>query len=156
MQQVTISLNMNAIKVESHRIFSNPLLVHSSGVILIVIGGFGCIPFLSKLFDLSPGLILDDRGLTDNTSAFSAGFIPWSDIVGFEAYQMKNQRILYVLLKDQDKYISAFGPVRRALFKAGKNFAASPIAIGSSSISIGFDELVYLVNQHLLAYRQGS
>jgi hypothetical protein len=147
---------LDAAEVESHRRFNSPLLVHGIGLASIVFGGLGVIAIARKLVDSSPGLVLDERGLTDNSSAFSAGLIPWPDITGFEIRQIQKQRILYVLLKDPDKYISRFGPVKQALLKANQRIAASPVAITSSSLSIGFDELVALIDGHFEASRRGA
>lgn len=147
---------MNALEIASNRRFNSPLFVHGVGLASMVFGGFGVIVTTRKLFDQSPGLVLDELGLTDNSSAFSAGLIPWSDISGFEIRQIQRQRMLYVLLKDPDAYISRFGPVKQALLKASRRIAASPVAITSSSLSINFDELVELVDRHFAASRQGA
>ena len=119
----------------------------------MLFGGFGVFATIRKLFDSSPGLIIDERGITDNSSAFPGGFIPWADIAGFEARQIYNQRILYVLLNDHQKYIAKFNPIKRALLTANMKIAASPVVINVSSLQIGFDELFSLVNKHLLEQR---
>ena len=147
---------LDAAEIESHRRFNSPLFVHGIGLLALVFGGVGVIAIARKLIDSSPGLVLDEHGLTDNSSAFSAGLIPWSEITGFEIRQIQKQRVLYVLLKDPDKYISKFGPVKQALLKANQRIAASPVAITSSSLSINFDELVALAEKHFDASRQGA
>src|SRR5262245_19949122 len=74
--------------------FSSPLYVEA--VAIAAIGFFGlCGLFaLFKLFDTTPGLILDAEGITDNSSAVSAGRIPWSDITGFTITSVQKQRFL--------------------------------------------------------------
>ena len=131
--------NMDASEIESHRKFNSPLFVHGLGLVSIVMGGLGGFVAIRKLFDPSPGLIIDELGITDNSSAFSAGFIPWKDIIGFEIRQIHSQRILYVLLSDPEKYIARFKPLKRALLGANMKIAASPVAITASTLKIGFD-----------------
>ncbi|OOG58317.1 hypothetical protein B0E48_06295 [Rhodanobacter sp. C03] len=148
---------MDAAEIESQSRFNSPLFVHGFGLAAIVFVGLAAVAVFRKLIDPSPGLVLDDRGLLDNSGAFSSGFIPWSDITGFEVRQISSrQRILFVLLKDPKKYIAKFKPIKRALLRANQSVAASPVAITSSSIAIGFDELVTLVNRYLSAYRQDA
>ena len=148
--------NLDASEIESHRRFNSPFFVHGIGLASIAMGGFGALVAIRKLFDSSPGLVLDEHGLTDNSSAFSVGFIPWADITGFEPRQIHNQRILYVLLSDPEKFIGKFKPLKRALLSANMKIAASPVAVTSSSLAIGFDDLVSLVNEHLSAQRLGA
>ena len=127
------------------------LLEHGFGVVSIVFFGIALLFALRKLFDFSPGLVLDARGLTDNSSVFPRGFIPWSDISGLSVQQIKNQRLLYVLLKNPDKYIASRGPIMRAALKAMESRILSPVAISSNTLAIGFDDMVQLINKYLLA-----
>lgn len=143
----------DAAEIEAQRRFNSPLFVHGVGLFNMVFFGLAGIAMSRKILDSSPALIVDDRGLTDNTSAFSAGFVPWSDITGFEVRQIQRQRVLYVRLKDPEKYIARFSPVRRALFRASQRLGASPVTLTSSSMAIGFDEMVTLVNRGLTAHR---
>ena len=146
----------DAAEIEAQRRFNSPLFVHGVGLFNMVCFGLVGALMLRKLFDPSPGLVVDDRGLTDNTSAFSAGFVPWSDITGFEVRQIQRQRVLYVRLKDPEKYIARFSPIRRKLFRASERLGASPVTLTSSSMAIGFDEMVKLVNQGLAGHRLDS
>lgn len=145
---------MDAADIEQQRRFNSPLFVHGLGLACIVLGALGCVAIARKALDSSPGLVLDELGLTDNSSAFSGGFIPWSSIEAFEVRQIQNQRILYVVLKDPAAYIARFGPLKQALLKANQRMAASPVAITSSSLPMGFDELIRLVEQYHAAAQQ--
>ena len=146
-------LMLSVAEIEAHRRFNSPIFVHGMGLVSIVFFGLAGLVGVRKLFDSSPGLILDERGITEQTSVFSAGFIPWSDISGIEVRQIHNQRILYLLLKDPEKFIATCAPVKRAMLKASKNFAASPVAITSSTLQISFDELVDVIDMHLQKHR---
>ena len=145
---------MGATAIQSGRRYNEPWFVHAIGIASMVLGGLGATAIARKLIDPSPGLVLDARGLTDNTSAMSAGLIPWSDIAGFETRRIQNQRILYVLLNDPNAFVSKFGPIKRALFNANSRFGSSPVAITSTALSVDFDELATLVGRHLEAYRR--
>jgi hypothetical protein len=144
------------VGLEASKIAYGVLFAHGIGYLFIAIGCLGAVEILLKLFDSAPGLVLDECGLTDNRGALSAGLIPWSDITGFEICQVHRRQILYVLLKNPDNYIAKFGPINRALLRANKRTAASPVAITTNALSIGFDELVALVNDYFAASRQGA
>jgi len=140
--------------IEAQRRFNVPWLVHGMGAVTIAFFGLAGIAWLRKLFDPAPGLVLDERGLTDNCSALSAGMIPWSDITGFQVRQIQSQRLLYVMLRDPDGYVARCGPVKRALLGINRRIAASPVALNTVALSIDFDGLVALVEQHFAAWRQ--
>lgn len=147
---------MDAAEIASGRRFDNPIVVHGIGLVSMLFGGLCAFAIARKLIDPAPGLVLDARGLTDNTSALSAGFIPWSDIIGFEVRRIQRQRILYVLLDDPHAFVSKFGPIKRMLLKANMRMSSSPVAITSNALSISFDELTALVERHFAASRRGD
>lgn len=143
--------------VESSQDYSNELVESFFGLLGIAMGSFLVLVTSWKVVDSSPGLVFDNEGLTDNTSAFSRGFIPWSDISGFEALRVggpSNTRVLYVILNDPDKYMVAWGPLKRALFSLNRILGArSPAALTSGYLTIGFDELESLANRFLTESR---
>lgn len=145
---------LDAAVIEQQRKFNHPMFVHSVGFICMVFGALAFVLAVRKVFSSKPGLILDTQGITDNSSMLAAGFIPWFSIDSFEVRQIHNQRILYVILKDPEAYILRFGLLRKIAFKLNRHVAASPVGIISSSLTVGFDELVRLVEQYYLAAQQ--
>jgi hypothetical protein len=146
---------LDAAQIEAHRRYNSPLFVHGIGLVALGFGALGVVFLVRKLFDTAPGLVLDERGLTDNCSAAAAGFIPWQDITGFEVRQIYTQKLIYVMLKDPEAYLARLGGLRRGMHRANMGMAASPVAIVSSTLQIGFDELVDLLNRHFAAHRSG-
>ena len=140
---------MDAAEIESRRRYNSPAFVHGIGIAAFIMGTFGCIVAVRKLFDTTPGLVLDENGLTDNSSAFSAGFIPWNEIAGIEVRQVQRQRILYILLADPEAYIAKFSPLKQKLMRLNMRMAPSPVAVISNSLSVSFDELLDLATKYI-------
>jgi len=86
-------------------IFSNPITVFIVGLASILF--FGSIGFLifRKLFDNSPGLIISDEGINDNSSGISIGFVPWTDVIEIKETRVANQNIICLTLKNPQDYI---------------------------------------------------
>jgi len=83
------------------------------GVVCIIFFG-GCGLYgLKALVDKEPGLKLDSEGLTDNSSALAAGFVPWSDVFGVEECQVQGQKSICLLLKNPEVYIERGSYLRR-------------------------------------------
>ena len=142
---------LDAEGIESWRRYNVPIVVHGIALAGIAIFGLSIARVLPKLFDHTPGLVLDAHGLTDNSSASSCGFVPWSEISGLEERKIYNQRVLYVLLRDRDQYIASHGPLKRVTLEIMKPSAPSPVAILADSLVIGFDDLVALISGYLQA-----
>jgi hypothetical protein len=101
-------------------------------------GIYGCI----KVFDGRPGLIVDDQGIVDNSSAVSAGRVPWEEIIGLRISEIAGQRILVIEVTDPQKYIERCGVFLRMLNAANTKMMGSPINISSNSLKVNFDDLV--------------
>lgn len=58
----------------------SPTLIIILGYASIIFFGLCAVFIFRKLFDTKAGVVIDDKGIHDNSSGVSAGFIPWSDI----------------------------------------------------------------------------
>lgn len=64
------------------------------GVSFLGIVLFGAVGFslVQKLLGSAPGIVFDERGITDDSGVLAAGFIPWENINGFEVAEVSNQK----------------------------------------------------------------
>ncbi len=137
-------LHLDAAEIEHLPGFNLPWLTHGLGVVLIVFFGLGVLVGLRKLLDRRPGLVLDAKGLHDNTSGVCAGLVPWSDITGFSVFQVYGQRSLIVHVSDPRKYAKRGGIAGRVLRRINLKLCGSPVAITAQSLQIDFDDLIDL------------
>jgi len=145
-------LLMDSSEIRSQHRFNNPLMVHGIGAICIVLFGLAGVWGIRKLFDKKPGLVLSAAGMLDNTGALSVGLIPWSEIVGFETFEVYKTKMLIVQVADPEKYIKVGGAAKRALKRANSGMSGSPISISSTALKISFDELLDLCNRYYAKY----
>ncbi len=80
----------------NNAIFSNPTAVFGLGMVSIIFSTFSIFIMLKKLKDTKPGLVIDETGVTDNSSGVSAGHIPWGDITAIKTTQVFNQKFLMI------------------------------------------------------------
>jgi hypothetical protein len=121
-------------------LLGNPTIVLSIGILAIAVFGLSGFVIAKKLLDNTPGLIIDETGITDNSSGVSAGYIPWETIESFTPAKVFSQKFLTVILKKPE------GSVR-----IQKN--DSPINITVSSLQCNFDELEKLLKKELKKYK---
>jgi hypothetical protein len=108
-----------------------------------------------KLTDARPGLVLDSRGITDNSSGVAAGFIPWDQITAVKIGTIKGQRFLTIEVADPQAFIARSGLLRRLVHTMNMRLCGSPINISSNSLKIGFDELYDHVREFRAKYGGG-
>jgi hypothetical protein len=145
-------LQLDEASIRELRRLSNPTVFRSIGGITLLFAVLVLVFCLRKLFDKRPGLVLSAEGINDNSSGVAAGLIPWSDISGFDVYEIHKQKMLIILVNDPEKYIQRGNPAQRALHRANTKMVGSPISISSTTLKIGFDELCALVETYRARY----
>jgi hypothetical protein len=135
-------------------IFSNPTLVFIIGLASILFFGLLGFYIFKKLFDKSPGLIISDEGVYDNSSAVSAGFVPWTDIVEIKETKVVNQLFINLVVKNPQDYIdrqkSAFK--RKTMQINHKNYG-TVIGISTNGLKIKYDELKALIDSRFADFK---
>jgi hypothetical protein len=147
--------SLDDASIQSQRRFNNPVYVHGLGLVTIVFFGSCGLLALKKLFDKKPGLVFNNSGIVDNASSASAGFIPWSEVVGAEIFEIQKQKMLIIMVRDPQKYIARGSSLKRTLNKANYKMVGSPISISPHALAISFSELVALFDQYQRKYGVG-
>jgi hypothetical protein len=125
-----------------------PAAVMAGGILSAAFFGFCAILYVAKLFNAKPGLVIDDTGITDNTSALAAGHIPWESIVGIKIVDplkdMKwlkrrvvyaKQELILVIVSNPEYYIGKWkNPIMRKAAEANYSLYGSPVAITTTSL----------------------
>jgi hypothetical protein len=128
--------------------WGDPTKIAIAGYAAIVFFGFCAFIFTRKLFDLKPGLIIDDAGLNDNSGGLSAGHILWTDIENVSVVQIHKQKLLMLEVKNPQDYINS----QTSLFKRKGmelNFKmyGTPLIITANGLKIPFEDLLALLTK---------
>ena len=90
------------------------------------------------MFNKKTALIISEDGITDNTSAWSAGLVPWSDIVEIkEAKNELKQKLLVIHVKNPEEYLPRTGRMGPEL----NRMYGTPLVIGASVLKCEYGEL---------------
>ncbi|MBF9219639.1 STM3941 family protein [Hymenobacter ruricola] len=137
----------------------NPFL-HTPGWIrafgLLALTFFGILAFfvLKKMRDPNPGLVVTAEGLVDNASGLVGGLIPWADVAGIRELELMGQKMVMVMLRDPEAYISRQpNPFKRQLMNTNFKSYGSPINISANALEYSYPELLALLTTRLTAYR---
>ena len=129
-------------------LFNEPIYARALGIVSIIVFGLLALFFVKKLFDKKPGLVFNNSGIVDNASAASAGFIPWSEVTGYDIFEMSQQKMLIIMVTDPEKYVDRGNAVKRKLNQANYKMCGSPIAISANALKISFPELMSVFSQY--------
>ncbi|MFC7679632.1 STM3941 family protein [Paenibacillus sp. GCM10028914] len=127
------------------------------GVLCTIFFGFGLIYFISRLVNKRPSLIVNDEGITDQSSYIQAGVIKWEDIKEIKLYSMMNQRMIGIILYHPENFMSKQSGFKKLLMRANQGLVDTPINIAESSLPISLDELYMIIlNKWELSTREAS
>jgi len=131
-------------------------------VIRAVLRGIGAIgvPFCGlsalyagrRLFDPTPGLVLDAEGIIDRSNLIGAGRVRWDEIREIRVTQSVRQKFLTVIVSDPEKFIQRGNPMRRKAAAANHRMAESPVNITARTLKIPFDQLVAKTSEYYQRY----
>ena len=140
-------------------VFNNPIVKGIASYGSTIMGLWGTYFFSRKLFDNNPGLVIDEKGIYDNTSAFKFGLIPWSDISQIydgtiQASFASKQQFVTIGIFNPDEYISREKNfLKRKLLLANTNSYGSPIHISTNGLKINHHELLQLLSHEFIKYK---
>lgn len=96
----------------------------------------------------TPLLIIDGDGITDNASAYSAGFVPWSDITHVSVSNaLKNHQFINLHVKNPETYINRLNAQKSTLIKKPPNLKNYTLKIPDAFLPVSADELLKTINQ---------
>jgi hypothetical protein len=123
----------------------NPEIIRIVGVFSACF--FGLIGFyvVIKLFDNKPGLILDEIGITDNSSAIAYGLIFWKDIVSIRTEKIQTTQFLIIEVNNPEEYIKNSSKFKKLLFKTNFKIYGTPLSINASGLKTNFKKLEALI-----------
>ena len=121
------------------------------GYLSIVFFGLCAFVFAVQAFQRGPALIVNPDGITDRSTAVSAGFIPWADITGIGSGSMQGQHFIAIQVRDPEKYLNRGNALQRKLKRMNQRSFGMGIAIHTNSLDVETEELLGLLEGALEA-----
>jgi hypothetical protein len=139
----------------SSSIMRSPMIIFITGLACILFFGLCFFFIIKKIGDNSPGLVISDEGILDNSSGVSAGQIKWTEIEKISVIKIQRQKLIMIQLKNPQDYIerqrSGF---KRKMMKINYKMYGTPLSITSNGLKISFNELLSTLTEKLNATRQ--
>lgn len=135
--------------------WGSPTKIGIAGYASIIFFGLCALLLFRKLPDNKPGLIIDRIGLTDNSSAVSAGQILWSDIEKISVIEIHRQKLILLQVANPQEYINKqTNSFKRKMMQMNHKIYGTPFCIASNALKISFDKLLTILTDKLTATQQ--
>ncbi len=130
-----------------------PSVLHKVvGIIGIIFFGFCALAIFLMLFKKGYALELTPLGIQDNSSAISAGYIPWSEVTGIRESVMSGQVFITVDVLNPGEHSNRGNLLQSWVKKANIGLVGSPVNISAQAMKITHNELLDLLIKHAKRY----
>lgn len=135
-------------------LFADTTMIFVVGIISSAFFGIIAFILLFKLFQKRPGFIINEEGITDNSSGLPFGVIGWKDIREVKIAQVMSQKLLVIIVNNPEEYINRItNPIKRNAMKMNFKTYDSPICISANALKIKFDDLYRLLILKIEEYK---
>lgn len=116
------------------------ILIGATGLLFF---GFSLAALAARLFDRRPAIVLDVRGITDQASATSMGFVPWEEVAGVRLTESAGRKFIAVDLVDPMRVLkeAPIGPVGRLFARHNLRRYGTPLFLGGAILTEDLPEV---------------
>ena len=129
-------------------LFSNPGTILMVGFGTIALFGVMSVFLIKKILDKKVGLVIDDQGINDNSSATSVGMIDWTDVSSIKTIDLGIVKSVAIETNKPQKYIDR-GTSKLVKYTLQKNYETygSPVIVASAALNIKHESLIQLLQE---------
>ncbi|REC46032.1 hypothetical protein DRF69_02670 [Chryseobacterium sp. 5_R23647] len=140
-----------------HSWIMRPIPRFLAGLFFVIFFGFTLIMMMIRLFNKNPGLIINEKGIYDNSSAFALGFIPWKDIKDIKIVNINNGKFILIVLRNPIDYLNKTTQwLKLRVLKMNYRYHGTPICLSANSLQIEATNLYSLLAEKRKEYKVQS
>lgn len=110
--------------------------------------GYACIYFIKKIKDNKEMLIINNKGITDNTTAISFGFIPWKDIEDVYIDGVLGNEFIELKVRNEEKYLYNLAPLKKVLVNINKKMGHQIVCITLNRTKYSLNYVLEKINEY--------
>ena len=118
---------------------------------ILFFGGIGLI-LIKKILEKEPGLVLNKDGFIDNSSALSAGFVPWSNVKMLGLLSFSGQQFIAIKLHDARDFLERGNAIQKMLKRKNLKMTEADILISANILPINAEDLLKQFEEYLQVY----
>ncbi|MCY4725583.1 hypothetical protein NYO98_04770 [Nocardioides sp. STR2] len=126
------------------------LVVGAVGV--LTFGWFG-IAWVVFLMRTGPGLVVDDMGFDDHSSASAVGRVSWADVLSVSERRISGTSLIIVEVREPGVCVARLGRLARVIAAVNRRTYGSPVVLSSVGLETSFASLSALMHEGVERYR---
>jgi len=135
----------------------SPVFVKTLGLLCILLFLFFILFFIYKILDDSPGLIINQEGIIDNSSFTSAGLMRWKNITDVYIMEIQGIKVITVKVNNEDELLSKQSGLKKLLMYLNAKHFGSPIHISTLALkNFNTKELLSLMRSRIRKFEIGN
>jgi hypothetical protein len=127
------------------KVLTYSTIVYYSLKVILAIGflffGYTFLFILKKARSGKDILIVDEKGITDHSSALAFGFIPWMDIDNIYIDSVRGNQFIELVLNNEEHYLQNLSGLKKHAILANKKMGLQVVCITLNSSGISPKEL---------------
>lgn len=112
------------------------VIVKIAAVIGVVFFGYAFFYLVKRAKQGKAILVVDEKGVTDNSSSVSFGFIPWGDIDEVRVDAVFGNNCIELLLNNENDYIAKLSGLKKQAILANKKMGYPAVCITLNSTGV--------------------
>ena len=116
--------------------------------------GYAFIFFCKRIFNKNEMLIVNSKGITDNSSAISLGFIPWGEIESAYIGEVLNNRFIELKIKNEEKYLNNLSFFKKFFINSNKKMGHEIVCITLNTTDYSLDEVLDEIKKYMVKYKK--
>ncbi|SHF47133.1 hypothetical protein SAMN05444377_1103 [Flavobacterium fontis] len=117
---------------------------------------FGLTGVLSiiKLLDTRPALIINDKGIWDNTTFMQVGLISWHSITKITHQKVVNNHFIFIYTKDPEVYLNKVSGISLRILRKNQQGFGTPFTINGNGVRYNITQLHQLLESEWEKHRK--
>lgn len=100
---------------------------------------------IKKLPDTRPALIINDKGIWDNTTFMQVGLITWNSITQITHQKVVNNHFIFIYTKDPEVYLNKVSGISLRILRKNQQGFGTPFTINGNGVRYNISQLHQLL-----------
>ncbi|KGO92973.1 STM3941 family protein [Flavobacterium subsaxonicum] len=122
-------------------------------MVVFLLFGAALIYSAKKLRNNKPAIIINDKGILNNYSTISGGFVAWKEITDIKMIQVRGACFIMIYTVNPEKYMKDKNLFKKKMILLNLKKFGTTLIITGSNIKYNFDELEKLLQSRLNQYK---
>ncbi|MEO6820849.1 MAG: STM3941 family protein [Ginsengibacter sp.] len=123
--------------------------------IVCLLGFMAVVIYARRLFVNNTVMVIDEKGVMDNSNSGSIGFFPWDDVADITKKKVAGRKFICVMMKNPNEYLKkGTSLLQQKRIEFNNSYCDTPIVISSKGLSMDHYTLLEVLQRKLKLYHE--